>query len=143
MLTLIFPGEYESLPIISEHIERITQKAGFNDRDTYAVQLAVEEACSNIIEHAYGGESRGEIQIICKSNSDKLTIILRDKGQPFNPNNIQEPDLSKPLEELRSGGAGLFLINKLMDEVRFESTSGYGNVLTMVKYKHRSKIITA
>jgi serine/threonine-protein kinase RsbW len=133
MTTEVFPGRFESLPKIRDFVVSAAISAGLNDLDVYAVELAVDEACSNIIEHAYGGEGVGDIQCTCRVSEDDLTIILKDNGQPFEPESIPEPNFSGPLEDLKPGGAGLFLMRKMMDKVQFEFTPDYGNTLVMVK----------
>jgi serine/threonine-protein kinase RsbW len=108
---------------------------GFQDFDLYAVELAVDEACSNIIEHSYGGENKGDIELTCDSNERSLVIILRDRGTPFDPSIIPEPNFGLNIDQLKPGGAGLFLMRKMMDEVYFDFSQGSGNVLTMIKNK--------
>ncbi|GAB4537387.1 MAG: hypothetical protein Kow0063_24100 [Anaerolineae bacterium] len=106
------------------------------DKDAiYAVEMAVDEACTNIIEHAYGGEGRGDIECTCEVNCDKLVVTLRDYGRSFNPSSVPEPDIQAALEDRQEGGLGVYLIRKLMDEVHFEFTPDAGNILTMVKRK--------
>jgi serine/threonine-protein kinase RsbW len=133
--TMTFPGQFDSLAEIGEFVTRAAGAAGMDRDAVYAVEMAVDEACSNIIQHAYGGEGRGEIECTCQVNRDKLIVTLRDYGYPFNPSSVPEPDINAALEDRREGGLGLYLIRKLMDEVRFEFTSDSGNVLTMVKRK--------
>lgn len=133
--TLAFPGRFDSLASISEFVTRAAEAAGLDARAVYAVQTAVDEACSNIIEHAYGGEGRGTIECTCRINDDGLTVILRDHGRPFDPTCVPEPDLHTSIEECTVGGLGLHFIRRLMDEVHFEYTPDSGNVLTMVKRK--------
>jgi serine/threonine-protein kinase RsbW len=133
--TRTFPGQFDSLAEIGEFVTRAAGAAGMDRDAVYAVEMAVDEACSNIIQHAYGGEGRGEIECTCQVNRDKLIVTLRDYGYPFNPSSVPEPDISAALEDRQEGGLGLYLIRKLMDEVRFEFTSDSGNVLTMVKRK--------
>ena len=133
--TLTFPGRFDSLAAIGEFVTRAAEAANLNARARYAVQVAVDEACSNIIEHAYGGEGRGDVECTCRVNEDGLTVILRDRGQPFDPTSVPEPDLEASLEDRNTGGLGLYFVRKLMDEVRFEFTPDVGNVLTMVKRK--------
>ena len=135
MPTENFPGRYESLTKIRDFVSQIAKKAGLNEADVYAVELAVDEACSNIIEHAYGEENVGEIQCTCQESRWALTIMLRDHGKPFDPTSIPQPDLSLPIERLKPGGAGLFLMRKMMDQVTFEFNSESGNTLTMTKRK--------
>jgi serine/threonine-protein kinase RsbW len=138
MTTVVFPGRYESLAKIGEFIRRVATNAGFDSLATYTVETAVDEACSNIIEHAYGGEERGDIECTCDETTENLTIILCDQGEPFNPDEIAEPDLSLPLEERDNHGLGLYFMRKWMDEIHFEHLPAGGNSVVMVKRKKRT-----
>lgn len=135
MTTTVFPGRYESLSAIRDFVVNVAKRAGFKDFDLYAVELAVDEACSNIIEHAYGGEDKGDIELTCDSTDRSLIIVLRDRGRPFDPTIIPEPNFGLNIDQLKPGGAGLFLMHKMMDEVYFDFSIGSGNVLTMIKNK--------
>jgi serine/threonine-protein kinase RsbW len=137
MPTENFPGKYESLAKIREFVSKIAQDAGLNEADVYAVELAVDEACSNIIEHAYGKESVGDILCTCEESNGGLKIVLHDHGKPFDPKKIPEPDLSLPIKRLKPGGAGLYLMRKMMDEVTFEFNPVSGNTLTMIKNRKK------
>lgn len=131
--TKIFPGRFDSLAKVGEFVTRAAKAAGFGPTAVYAVEMAVDEACTNIIEHAYGGEGRGDIECTCWVDDGELTVTLRDYGSPFDPSSVPEPDINAGLEERREGGLGLYLIRNLMDEVDFEFTSDSGNILTLVK----------
>jgi serine/threonine-protein kinase RsbW len=137
--TLTFPGRFEGLAAISEFVTRAALNAGLDARAIYAVQLAVDEACSNIIEHAYGGEGRGNIECTCRVDDVGLTIILRDRGRPFDPDLVSEPNKCPELddEDCTGGGLGLYFMRQLMDEVDFTFTPDSGNLLTMVKRRKR------
>ncbi|MEN8171311.1 MAG: ATP-binding protein [Chloroflexota bacterium] len=135
MPTRIFPGRFNVLEEIGALVVQTAQDAGFNPKDCYALQLAVDEACTNIIEHGYGGESRGEIECSCSYAGDQLTVVLRDWGQTFSPEDIPEPNFNVPIDKVQTRGAGLFLIHKIMDQVTFEFNTPNGNTLTMVKQK--------
>lgn len=129
----IFPGRFSSLSAISDFVTQAAREAGLDEDAISAVQLAVDEACSNIIEHAYGGEDRGEIECTCYINAEGLTIVLRDQGRPFDPTRVPEPDPHPDLKNCPVGGLGLHFIRKMMDKVNFEFTPDSGNTLTMVK----------
>jgi anti-sigma regulatory factor (Ser/Thr protein kinase) len=133
--TRMFPGRFDSLAAISDFVTRAAEAAGLDARATYAVQMAVDEACSNVIEHAYGGEGRGNVECTCRASDDGLTVILRDHGRPFDPASVPEPDLHTSLKDRTVGGLGLYLMRRLMDEIHFELTPNLGNVLVMVKRK--------
>ncbi len=134
MPTMTFPGNYTSLPAISAFITQFAREAGFDEHDVYAVELAVDEACTNIIEHGYNSEP-GEITCTCQSTEDSIKIVLKDRGKSFDPEKVPQPDPTLPLEEVSARGAGLFLMKKMMDEVHFDFDPANGNVLTMVKHK--------
>ncbi|MGD2156330.1 MAG: ATP-binding protein [Anaerolineales bacterium] len=135
MQTKIFSGRYENLENIRKYFAEAAQKAGLDSASIYAVKLAVDEACTNIIEHAYGGEDRGMIQCSYEIIEDGLRITLRDSGDSFDPSTVPEPDYNVPLVELKTRGAGIFLIKQLMDEVQFDFKAGNSNILRMVKRK--------
>jgi len=135
MSTTTFPGRYKSLARISEFVSQYAQEAGLDETAIYTVLVAVDEACTNIIEHAYGGEGRGDIQCACDVKDDSLTITLRDWGDPFDPASVPEPDFNVPLQELQLRGVGLVLMKKIMDEIIFSPTPDGENVLIMIKRK--------
>lgn len=132
MRSRTFPGRYDSLADISEFVTQAARAAGLNEKGVYAVQLAVDEACCNIIDHAYGGEGRGDIQCLVEIGEGKLTVILRDRGRSFDPTKVPAPTLNRPLKRLKMRGVGLYLMRKMMDEVRYEPSQGE-NVWTLVK----------
>lgn len=103
--------------------------------EIYAIQTAVDEACSNIIDHAYGGESEQPIVCACEADSDRFVIQLQDRGAAFQPEAVPSPDLVSDLENRQERGLGLYFMRRLMDEVHFEFSSEHGNSLTMVKCK--------
>ncbi len=139
MPTKTFPGRLDALSSIREFVARVATDAGLSAKDVYAVVLSVDEACSNIVEHAYQGRQSGEIECECWWSGSEFHIILRDQGEPFDPEAVPEPQVEGPLEQLSLGGAGLFLMRKLMDSVEFEFSPEKGNVLRMVKRRSKNK----
>lgn len=135
--THTFPACFDSLADIGAFVIRAAEDAGLDEHRISQVELAVDEASSNIIEHAYGTEGDGDIECTCRISDEGLTVILRDYGKPFDPQHVPEPDLDAELQERKAGGLGLYFIRQLMDEINFEFTSGAGNILTMVKRKEQ------
>lgn len=133
MQTVTFPGRFDSLAKISEFITGAAQAAGLDRAAIYQVELAVDEACSNIIDHAYGGEGVGDIQCSVEILKQGLKVTLRDRGRPFNPNKVKPPKLGAPLEEVTPRGVGLYLMRKMMDEVHYHAGVDGFNELTMLK----------
>jgi serine/threonine-protein kinase RsbW len=130
-----FPGNYKSLAKISHFVEQAIKQAGLNARDAYSVKLAIDEACCNIIDHAYGGEDKGDIECFWRVEADCLHIELRDHGNPFNPENVPSPQFDVPLENLKERGAGFYLMKKLMDSVDYQYKTETGNLMTLEKRK--------
>jgi serine/threonine-protein kinase RsbW len=135
MISRKFAGQFSSLEVMSEFVAQAAQTAGLGVPEVYAVQLAVDEAATNIIEHGYGGEGRGEIECIFEIIPEGLRVTLRDYGRPFAPEDIPEPTLNVPLEEVKPRGLGLFFMRKFMDDVRFEFSAQAGNAVIMTKHK--------
>ncbi len=115
-------------------MRKIAQDAGFESFAVYSIEMAVDEACSNIIEHAYEGEGKGDIRCTCSVTEDTLKVIIKDRGKPFDLSSVPPPNLSDDLEERQAHGLGLHFIRKWMDEVDFLSKDAE-NTLTMVKHK--------
>lgn len=131
--THTFPGQFDSLTAIGKFVTQAAEAAGLGACAIYNVQMAVDEACSNIIEHAYGGKERGDIECTCRINDAGLTVILRDHGRPFDPTCVPEPDRCATIKECKVGGLGVYFMRQLMDQVHFEFMPNSGNVLTMTK----------
>ena len=132
----VFPGRYENLEKICDLVTDQACQAGFDDAAVYAIQTAVDEACSNIIEHAYGGEDRGDIDISIDTENQCITIKIINHGKPFDPGSIAEPNINGNLKQRQTHGLGLYFMHKLMDDVCFEFSENSGNVVTMVKCQH-------
>ena len=123
-------GILENLSLIGDFIFDSMIASGLDARKIFEVQLAVDEACTNIIKYGYADEA-GTINIICCMRNGELVVVIKDEGKPFDPTSVQPPDLNASLEERQMGGLGVHLIKTMMDEVRYESIDGK-NVLTMV-----------
>jgi serine/threonine-protein kinase RsbW len=130
--TRSFPGRFKSLESIGEFVRHVAKNAGFEKFAVYSIEMAVDEACSNIIEHAYGGEGKGNIRCTCAFNEHSLTITLSDQGKSFDPSSVPPPNLSDDIDARQAHGLGLYFIRQWMDEVHFR-TVGMENILTMVK----------
>lgn len=135
MNTVNLPAEYKSLEKISKFVVQAAREAGLSDQDIYEVDLAVDEACSNIIDHAYGGEGIGDMRCTVEVSKGTLKVILNDHGRPFDPTLVPEPVVNVPLQKLKRRGAGVYLMRKIVDELHYESSKEAGNVLVLVKRK--------
>ena len=135
MESVQFIAKLEYLDEIRDFVGKIAREGGFSDKDIYNIQLATDEAASNIIEHAYEGVSNGVLDLSCGMAGDGITIILTDYGESFDPSVVPMPNLKADLSERKIGGLGIFLMRKLMDEVHYEPRKNKSNILTMRKRK--------
>jgi len=126
---LVAPARYEAVGQSCQFVAQAAKSAGLDDQAVFHVQLAVDEAITNIIEHAYGGENRGDISITCGVEAGSFLILLVDQGQAFNPDTIPSPRLTLAPSELRIGGLGLHFMRTLMDRVEFYFRPGRNELL--------------
>ena len=123
----------ENIPFATDFVARFARDAGFGDAALYQIQIAVDEACANVVHHAYKGLETGDLEISCGLDGQSLVIRVRDWGRSFVPEDVPAPDVKAPLEERCLGGLGLFLIEQAMDEVNFAFDEQSGNELIMKK----------
>lgn len=128
---LQIPADENNLSEVRDFIADICLRAGFSKRETNNTKLATDEACTNIIKHAYldGG---GEIRIEVNAGPGRVEINIYDSGTPFEWSQVQEPDLQRYVDIGKKGGLGIYLMNRLMDEVEYQSSTD-GNRLSMLK----------
>lgn len=128
-----FSARFEFLDEIREFVAQVARKGGFSEKAVYSLQLAADEAASNIIEHAYEGVTDAFLDVTCEMQGDTIVITMHDTGKSFDPSTVQEPNLTGDLSERQIGGLGIFLMRKIMDTVRYESSPRTGNLLVMTK----------
>jgi len=131
--SLIVNSQFERLAEIADFVADAACACGLNDEQTHDIQMAVDEACTNVIEHAYRGKPDGTIDIVCAKRGNEFVVTIQDFGTRFDPKKIELPKTRDPLSKRRIGGLGLFFIRKLMDRVEFDFASERGNRLTMTK----------
>lgn len=131
-LTILGRYLYESIPTITQFVADAAAAAGLGPDEVFHCQMAADEACTNIFEHAYEEQANDNIEITCQVETGRCTIIILDHGQPFDPESVPVPTISTNIEDIEPGGIGLHLMRKLMDDIRFEFGED-GNRLTMVK----------
>ncbi len=119
---------------IRKFVAKHAREHGFNEKQISDIQLAVDEACTNIIKHAYQFDQTKNFMIELEFDGDQLSITLTDHGSGFDPNRYQRPDLKKQIEKKKRGGMGIFLIKNLMDDVSYSSNNNT-NVLRMSKIR--------
>ena len=131
--TLQVPSSTENLALIREFVSSAAKQAGFDDKEVGRLELAVDEACANVIEHAYGHDANKEVIVRAKLDENEFAIDIEDTGKGFDPASVNQEELEKLIENRKTGGLGMRLMKTLMDEVRYEIEPGKKNALHMSK----------
>jgi anti-sigma regulatory factor (Ser/Thr protein kinase) len=135
--TLDVPSTTENLALIREFVTRVAGQAGLNETEVGQLELAVDEACANVIEHAYGDDKTKQVIVRAIFDEDTLRIHVIDTGKGFDPTQVPEQELKDLIAKRRTGGLGMRLIKTLMDEVHYDIEPGKKNELRMVKKLRR------
>ncbi len=141
LLSIHAPGDGSYLSQIRRLIADLARQVGFSDEEIAKIEMAVDEACSNVLEHAYAPnkqwcwQHRGpELRLAIRIQDSRLIIELNDHGQRFDFANYRPADLEDSLRQMRPGGYGIVIMRRFMDEVQYSSSDETGNTLRLVKY---------
>lgn len=131
--SLNVPSSTENLAMIRDFVSNIGVQVGFGEAEVARLALAVDEACANVIEHAYGLEATHDVTIRAVVDDDALRFEIIDTGRGFDPAQMQPQDVEELIRQRKSGGLGLRLIRTIMDDVQYRIVPGEKNELRMVK----------
>ncbi len=130
---IVISSSTDNLSLVRSFIEYHGRELELADKEIAHISLAVDEACTNIIKHAYNYSKNGKIKINIDKKKDKLSVKLTDKGSHFDPSIIPDPNIEESQKMKKGGGLGMFLMKKIMDEVEYNA-KGKGNELILIKY---------
>jgi serine phosphatase RsbU (regulator of sigma subunit)/anti-sigma regulatory factor (Ser/Thr protein kinase)/transposase len=137
MFRLEIPSVEIELLAVKDFVQRVCDAAGCNSKETSNIKLAIDEACSNIIRHAYQGKSDGKIVLEMGISIIDLKIKITDYGKSFKFKNIKDPDLNHYVDIGKKGGLGIWLIKKVMTRVSYKA---YPDHNELVLYRRLSKL---
>lgn len=123
----------DNLSVIRDFVSENALSAGIDAAVVDKIMLAVDEACTNIIKHAYKSSPEGEIILTIDYDENKFTITIIDYGKSFEPDRVPLPDLQKYYKEHKVGGLGMYLMKSLMDDVKYTSIPGKFNRVLLSK----------
>lgn len=124
-------------------IVQIVKEAGFDDKEVTQIEMSVDEACSNIVEHAYCEEkdtSQGKkIYLEIEMMRDRVKISVGDTGKGMLPQHIhREHNLQEYIISHKYRGLGTYIITNFMDDVLFHTENGRGTTIEMIKYRRNN-----
>ena len=130
---LKLPARLDSLHRLIRMVSGCTEEQHFSKQQISEIEIAAEEALVNIFEYSYA-EKNGNVEVVCKLDDGNFVIEIIDSGIPFSILTAKEPDITSGISERSIGGLGIFLMRKLMDDVRYRR-EGDMNILTLVVKK--------
>ncbi|PKG31246.1 ATP-binding protein [Methanoregula sp.] len=131
MSTITLPARMENLRRLIQFVSGCARQCGYSESRTNEIELAAEEALVNICRYAYPEEA-GDVALTCRrSGRGRIVIKIEDSGIPFNPLSIPEPDLRPDIARRKAGGLGIFLMRKMVNEIRYRRDTGK-NILTFI-----------
>lgn len=130
--TLIVNASTGFLAEVRNFVAKHASNFGFDDKQISDIRLAVDEACTNIIKHAYKYDQEQRVEIKIGLTGEELWVSLKDTGDAFDPGSYSKPDLREQMKSRKRGGVGVFLISKLMDDVEYVKLED-ANVIRMYK----------
>ena len=133
-IKMTVPGHMSYLPVCQSCVRAFAKKIGFAGPELSDIELSVEEAVSNVIEHAFDPEEAETFDLICRRIPLGLMISIKEKGIPFDPASLPQYDPAALADDASATGLGLFLMKKAMDEVSFHNLGPEGKETRLVKY---------
>ncbi len=127
----------ERLIAVRDFVSAAAREFGFPDEEISKIALAVDEACTNVIKHAYNFDPAKVITVSVKGANGAFQVSIRDTGKQFNPAGVQTPDMKEYLSHFRRGGLGVYLMKTLMDKVEYNFKPGHPNEVRLIKYLTR------
>ena len=133
---LKLPADSANLDLIRRFVSGIASHMNFGEEEIYQIELAVDEACANVVNHAYDEDVDAErwINVTVRKKIDRIEITIADKGVGFDPKGLSSPDMDEYLKRMKPGGLGVHLFRTLMDDVRFSIRPGVRNAVKMTKF---------
>ncbi len=128
-----FKSSTDNLSSIRDFVKSTAQQVGFSKDISGNIILAVDEAVTNVIKHAYKYSEEGKILVSISFIKNKFSVSISDKGTHFNSKLIKDPNLEEYYKQKRVGGLGMFLMKKLMDDVKYSQPQNR-NKVTLIKY---------
>lgn len=129
---LTLHNDVQQISKLADFVDAIAEEASIDPSLAMSLNLALEEAVTNVVMYAYPAGEEGDVDIVAALSDGSLLFTISDKGIPFDPTKKEDADITLGVEERQIGGLGIFLVRQLMDTVEYKRKDGY-NILTMKK----------
>lgn len=134
---LAITNDLSWLAQVRDLVHRGVVEGSFPEQYLNRLQIAVDEAVTNIIEHGYEETPRGSaaIEVVVDVNHERYRVEIIDQGLSFDPGGTPDVDIASHVAQGRTGGLGVFLMRRIMDQVDYHYRAGKKNQLTLVKFR--------
>jgi serine/threonine-protein kinase RsbW len=129
----IFKSTTSALAGVREFVDELAISFGFGEKEVSEITLAVDEACTNVIKHAYKGNPNTEFEVRILASGVEFQVVVRDWGAGFKPEEVPVPNIKDKFKKHKAGGLGIFLMRKLMDTVEYQGRDA-SNEVRLVRY---------
>ncbi len=129
----IFKSTTTELADVRQFVNEHAARFGFGDKEVSEITLAVDEACTNVIKHAYKGKPDHEFEVRIVAGGSEFQVVVRDWGASFRPDEVPVPNIRERSGRHKPGGLGIFLMRKLMDTVEYRGRETV-NEVRLVRY---------
>lgn len=131
---LVLNNDVTEIPQLADWLQEVGTEIGINKSKIFQMQLALEEAVSNVMRYAYPGEMKRKITILATDKGEDVMFEIDDEGIPFDPTLTKNPDTTLSAEERPIGGLGILLVRQIMRQVEYQRVEGH-NHLTLIATK--------
>ena len=126
-------SQHSELDRIRNFVQTEAHKFGFDEKISYQISLAVDEACTNLINYAYNKRTDQDICIKLDKKLEELIIKIYDDGEPFDPSRVESPNMKEYRKKMKRGGLGIHIIKLVMDKINYYPSENNKNILELRK----------
>jgi serine/threonine-protein kinase RsbW len=130
---ILFASSTKNLALLRSFIEAKANEFGFDESNINQIIMSADEACTNIIKHAHKYNDEEQIEVEIKYQKGQFKVIMKYKGQGFDPNNIHNPNMKDYFENFKIGGLGVPIMKRFMNKIEFVHKNSDYNYLTLIK----------
>ncbi len=131
---LTVPNDLNYLPVVLDYVVTLAKLAGFESREYLEIEIATEEAVTNVIKHAFSPGETSSFDIRCEIQATSMMVAVCDQGIPFDPSRVVEYNLGNDLDDMSTAGLGGYLMKNLVDQVEYINLGSAGKETRLVKY---------
>ena len=133
-------SKVDNLYEICDFVIEAAVKVGFDERERGKIKVTIYEACLNVIEHAYFSNPENWIEVSVFYDDEKLVVVIHDWGEGFEYQPSDDFDVQQAMDDRKTGGFGMHIIERSVDQIKYEPSEELGNRLYLLKYLNKQEV---